>query len=108
MLADRFKEYIRQKSEDYDSDDKKLLKHITAAEVTKLPATVLAYFIDPKQTKKLPNDVRKEILIAMGELSTKDHANIPPKTREQIILQGLAALVRINCHLTSITFTTLY
>jgi len=93
-LSKRFAEYVRLKSEDYESPDKKLLKYISAAEVSKLPATVLAYFIDPRQTSKLPPDVRKEIMIAMGELSTKDHATIPGKTREEIILQGLAALVR--------------
>jgi len=66
---------------------------LSAAEVSKLPATVLAYFIDHRQTSKLPPDVRKEIMIAMGELSTKDHAAIPGKTRNEIILQGLDALV---------------
>ncbi|CAG7819737.1 unnamed protein product, partial [Allacma fusca] len=91
-LSQRFKEYIQLKSEDYETPDKKLLKHITAAEVSKLPATVLAYFVDPRQTGKLPADVRKEILIALGELSTKDHASIPAKTREEIILQGLRAI----------------
>lgn len=72
-----------------------MLKYISAAEVSKLPATVLAYFIDSRQTAKLPPDVRKEIMIAMGELSTKDHAAIPAKTREEIILQGLAAIVSL-------------
>jgi len=91
-LAKRFSEYIRKKSEDYESEDKKLLKHITASQIGKLPATVLAYFIDHKQTSKLPADVRKEILTAMGELSSKDHAVIPGKTREEIMLQGFDAL----------------
>lgn len=91
-LSKRFAQYVRAKSEDYDSPDKKLLKYITAAEVSKLPATVLAYFIDQRQTSKLPPAVRKEIMIAMGELSTKDHAIIPGKTRNEIILQGLDAL----------------
>lgn len=91
-LSKRFAQYIRAKSEDYDSPDKKLLKYITAAEASKLPATVLAYFIDQRQTSKLPPAVRKEIMIAMGELSTKDHATIPGKTRNEIILQGLDAL----------------
>ncbi|XP_021962937.1 uncharacterized protein LOC110858458 [Folsomia candida] len=95
-LSKRFAEYIRLKSEDFDSPDKKLLKYISAAEVSKLPATVLAYFIDSRQTAKLPPDVRKEIMIAMGELSTKDHAAIPAKTREEIILQGLAAIDKLT------------
>jgi hypothetical protein len=95
-LSKKFGEYVRSKSEDYESEDKKLLKYVTAAEVANMPATVLAYFIDARQTSKLPPEVRKEIMIAMGELSTKDHATIPSKTREQIILQGLAAIVIIN------------
>ena len=77
-------------------NDKKLLKYVTAAEVSKLPASVLAYFIDPRQTAKLPAGVRKEILIALGEMSTKDRALIPGKTREEIITQGLDALVRLH------------
>jgi len=91
-LSKRFAEYVRLKSDDYDSDDKKLLKYITAAEVSKLPASVLAYFVDRRQTSKLPPAVRKELMIALGEMSTKDRTLMPDKTREEIILQGLDAL----------------
>ena len=95
VLSERFADYIRNKTDDKDSSEKKLLKYLSAAEVSRLPATVLAFFIDSRYVRRLPDDVRKEIMIALGTLSTKDHALIPSRTREEIVRQGLEALVGI-------------
>ena len=96
VLSERFADYIRNKTDDRDSNNKKLLKYLSAAEISRLPATVLAYFLDSRYIRRLPDDARKEIMVALGTLSTKDHALIPSRTREEIVVQGLEALVSLN------------
>ncbi|ODM99724.1 Stereocilin [Orchesella cincta] len=99
-LSKRFAEYVRSKSEDYDSPDKKLLKYMTAAEVSKLPATVLAYFIDHRQTSKLPPDDKLTggtSKIDVPELAAigQGVADLPPNEVEKLTPVALESAIQV-------------